>query len=503
MLTKKISILICTLLLVVSSTVGASALPLNRDDNNRDTSNSLNTSSESSPRLSDDADTQKYTVEVFGNNAVCHDLRYYVKCLSFTAYSNEQEYDVLVWIDKFETSKARLFFTDAEGKKLTTSSLPFIAQNTLDVSESDKDDHFEIVLDNNSLVVNDITFIHGVDYISNLQVFKVSSTIKLNEDPLTQDSNAPTDSTSLESSEPEEHSSLTEIAPSLENEGNEEEDKTGGGLLTVIIVVLVLILALAAVFVFSRNQDLVKKLLSSRSGDNKAKSVNCENNSAVQKQNPQVPKAVPVNAPPKADIPVTKTSPVLNQIPTCEPQPIKQSYTQNPTNEEIVANTNQIPTQPIMQPHTQIPSNEGNVSNATASEINRALAICENLLVGQKRGDVLHELPAECIPLCLNNIYALNVSKEEAPTFQATRDAKSADYLLVKNQLLILNPLKFYGRDFKTYSNISGISRCFDIKKNTVEVAPYGQSIIEFGPAEITPNGMVFVLSEKGKISVE
>lgn len=488
MLIKRISVFIVALLIVVLSTIGAFALPTDNNNGSSEvTYNSLNTPSEGSSQLSDGANAPKYIIEVFGNNAVSNDLRYYVNCISFIAHSDGQKYEILIWVDKSGMSQARLFFTDAEGKKLTNPSYPFIAQNEIDISNEDENNHFEIVLKKDSLVVNNITLIHELDYISNINVLKVSSTINPNEEAVTQNINVITDgSTTLENSDFEEDNNLNNIhekdttytESTIPSEKEGEEKKINSKLLIALVVVIVVVLAIVAFFLLSKrrmdqsNKNQLRKKVSNTNFNNRQ-----NNNLYVQKQDSQIREKRSMSIPPKVDTQSTKHSAIL-EIPIAEPQPIKQLYTPDSTDKKDAV-------------------------NAQMKNGSTALSVCQKIVSTQFKTDKVLELPANCVPLYLNNIYALNVSSSEKPKFQAISEARSADYILVENQYLLINLLRFSGTSFKTYSDIQGISRCFDIKKNNVEIAPLGQKIIKFKPATIESNGTTFVLSQKGIIIVE
>ncbi len=485
MLIKRISVFIFALLIAMLSTIGAFALPTNNNDGSSEvTYNSLNTPSEGSSQLSGGANAPKYTVEVFGNNAISNDLRYYINCISFTAHSDGQKYNILIWIDKSGMSQARLFFTDVEGKNLTNSSLSFIAQNKIDISNEDENNHFEIVLKKDSLVVNNITLIHELDYISNINVLKVSSTINPNKEVVTQNINVITDgSTTIENSDFEEDNNLNNIhekettytESTIHTEKEREEKKINSKILIVLVVVIVVVLAIVAFFLLSKRRVEQSSKNQSRK---KASNNNRQNsNLYVQKQDSQIREKKSMNIPPKVDAQSEIHSAIL-EIPIAEPQPIKQSYTPNFTDKKDAV-------------------------NAQMKKSNTALSVCQKIVGTQFKTDKILELPANCVPLYLNNIYALNVSSSEKPKFQAISEARSADYILVENQYLLINPLRFSGTSFKTYSDIQGISRCFDIKKNNFEIAPLGQKIIKFKPATIESNGTTFVLSQKGIIIVE
>lgn len=485
MLIKRISMFIGALLIAMLSTVGAFALPTDNNDGSSEvTYNSFNTPSEGSSQLSDGTNAPKYIIEVFGNNAVSNDLRYYVNCISFIAHSDGQKYEILIWVDKSGMSQARLFFTDVEGKSLTNSSLSFIAQNKIDISNEDENNYFEIVLKKDALIVNDITLIHELDYISNINVLNISSTINSNEEAMTQNINIITDSsTLLENSNFDEDNNLNNInekdttyPESTITSGKEgEEKKINSKILIVLVVVIVVVLAIVAFFLSSKRR--VEQ--SSKNQSRKKVSNNNRQNSNlyVQKQDSQIREKKSMNIPPKADAQSEKYS-AISEIPIAEPQPIKQSYTPKSTDKKDAV-------------------------NAQMKNGSTALGVCQKIVSAQFKTDKILELPANCVPLYLNNIYALNVSSSEKPKFQAISDARSADYILVENQYLLINPLRFSGTSFKTYSDIQGISRCFDIKKNNFEIAPLGQKIIKFKPATIELNGTTFVLSQKGIIIVE
>lgn len=107
-------------------------------------------------------------------------------------------------------------------------------------------------------------------------------------------------------------------------------------------------------------------------------------------------------------------------------------------------------------------------------------------------------------PIVLANIYDLQVSPSTQPVFARGNDINSSDYILVDDKYLYLNYRVFYGGEFKLYSDIVAVEKCFDISNAVGAVAsPMNQNILDIEPAVFEIDGVDFKITEKGKIKVQ
>lgn len=119
------------------------------------------------------------------------------------------------------------------------------------------------------------------------------------------------------------------------------------------------------------------------------------------------------------------------------------------------------------------------------------------------------EAPSEAftgnvVPLIITNIYDLQISSSIQPVFALGNDIYSSDYILVNDKYLYLNYHTFNKDEFRLYPDIAAVEKCFNIVTVTGSSAsPANQAIADFEPAVFEINGTDFVISEKGKITVE
>ncbi len=108
------------------------------------------------------------------------------------------------------------------------------------------------------------------------------------------------------------------------------------------------------------------------------------------------------------------------------------------------------------------------------------------------------------VPLVLTNIYDLQISESIQPVFARGNDLHSSDYILVNDKYLYLNYHTFNKGEFKLYADIVAVEKCFNIVNRMGAVAsPGNQAIFDFEPAVFEISGTDFVVSEKGKITIE
>ncbi len=477
MFIKKISVLILALLIAAMSTVGAFAVPSEEETTIIGvTNNSLNNPSEGS--LQPSGGDSDYVIDVFGADALSDELFFYVKCCSFTVESDGEETDVIVWLDKSESSAARLFFSDANGEKVTQNKYPFVLQNNHSINKNELDNNqFKISVKDDSFVVNNKSLIKA-DFIDNFDYYLSSANDSLSQTPveeieMTTESD---DSNGVFGNNTEK----TEEVTDAEKPASKDEEKGLNNKIFIIIIIVLLIIILVGVigfFIYKKRNEEDNDSDPTGGGHPSGKDPRFSNRSSEAPLKEDRPRnSSPVIAPPTVDRNVSRPSPVLDIPVVDNPQPIRQTYVSSGAGD----------------------NNGNNYRNTPVSN-----GQWKTVLSQQNSTNNIQTLPGNCIPLILKNIYSLNINNSESAQFQTVTDAHSADYILVDNQYLLLNPLKFSGSNFRTYSDIGGISYCYDIRKDNSEVPLLGQKIIGFQPATVIANGTTFTLSQKGKINVE
>lgn len=475
MIFKKLSAAICSLFIAAAFTVGAFAVATAPNVHNTNKAyGNLSNNSESTTVLSETTEPNTYYVDVFGQKPICNEVRYYKECMSFTAYYKGEAYDISIWVDKNGADNARLFFIGEDGKDLTQNNCEFISQNTEKISRNSENTAFKIVFKNNALNVNNTSLIANLDRIDNINALNASKAPAQNVIiPVT-----PSITEAVMTEEASDEYIYTDIATNTELlQGNSEEENTEYGkkglttaIIVIIAVVVVIIAVVISLFIFKKKASSEK----TRNLDKQDIPVSHSNQRSTTRNTNQFRATdIPTQNPQKSFIDISG-------IPTAASAPIKQTYTADaPVNENI----------PPKAPKPQ----KQNLLQQTHNHI-------INMLFGKEPAV---ELPSNCVPVYITNIYELNISDAEKPKLATVTNARSADYIVLAGKYLYINPLKYNGTGLKAYSSIKGISRCFSITDKGLEIQPLGQKIDKFAPAGIEQNPSSIILVKKGKISVE
>ena len=104
--------------------------------------------------------------------------------------------------------------------------------------------------------------------------------------------------------------------------------------------------------------------------------------------------------------------------------------------------------------------------------------------------------------LLIKNLYEMNISSTIAPVFETTDNISSARFVVVAGKYLYINFHSYSKSDFRLYSDLEGVDRCFDINMSGNRV-PYGNAIKSVEPAKVELVNNTYTLTEKGKIVVE
>ena len=90
--------------------------------------------------------------------------------------------------------------------------------------------------------------------------------------------------------------------------------------------------------------------------------------------------------------------------------------------------------------------------------------------------------------------------------FTICDNERGSEFIVVDNKYLFLNFYKFNNFEdpnFKAYSDIAGLSKCFDLISGNRKVNANNQKIKKLIPAEVHVENGQFVLDKKGEIYLE
>lgn len=106
--------------------------------------------------------------------------------------------------------------------------------------------------------------------------------------------------------------------------------------------------------------------------------------------------------------------------------------------------------------------------------------------------------------LNIENVYNLKIMDSAKPEFTVSYDKYDAKYVLVAERYLYINYNIYSGDDFKLYSDIDVVDKCFNITNSKrTNSFNYGANIRELKPALLVPKHGGYELLEKGIIVVD
>ncbi|MBR2868401.1 MAG: hypothetical protein IKB88_04970 [Clostridia bacterium] len=269
MLFKKISAIICALLIVATFNIGVFAAADSPSNESEYTYSNSVTSPENAGAFSGESSYGTYVIKVFGAESVNSKPRFYEKCISFTVKTDNQTQQISIWIDKSSSDSAELFFVDNHQNNATKKTFKQLKKDRIPVSINDENNYFKVTFDQTSLKVNDITIIKNANLISGITPIKINQFTK---------------------TEVKEEANLEKALP----------------IVILCIVMLVVIISAIIVFWVLIKKGIVtinkKKTNKQKENSNKSDSIQPENTSA-------------------------SSSIDLSRIPCANPTPIKQTYT--------------------------------------------------------------------------------------------------------------------------------------------------------------------------------
>ena len=162
---------------------------------------------------------------------------------------------------------------------------------------------------------------------------------------------------------------------------------------------------------------------------------------------------------------------------------------------------------------SEAPANTGCASNETSNEASasEAAPAIQETSLDEIQAQLMKlydgtmkpsEFTEKTDALLIKNLYELNISSSIAPVFETTENISSARFVVVAGKYLYINFHSYSKSDFKLYSDLEGVDRCFDINMSGNRV-PFGSAIKSISPAKVELVNNTYTLTEKGKIVVE
>lgn len=466
MLKNRFFVLICTVLILLSFSLGTAALPERQSVVIEDT---YVTSGENVgggnplPDSFEATDSEyRFYVPVYGENPISEEVLYIVKVLSFSAVCDNSRYEFILWVEKSSNKAPRIIVTDESGKLVPDD----IAEDSnYRINQANNVTGFEIMIKSGRLIINDYLMLQNMSSIDDVE---------------------PCNGIILSGDEKEETSIHQNDESTSEPEllSAKEEKKSGlskdikyiifGILAVVAIIVLTMCIVLltrkSQTDFLDKNQTYKHKAVdickpqSSNSPSKGHKDASSIKSEKTHVSNKDIPEARAAES--------EKNSIGLDELSVGVPKPQESLYVSRiePRHESKKPETNDV----------------------------------YKSIYAVYSGTVSYDaVKANTLPLFVSNIYDLSINPSEMPKLNISNSRGAADYLLLENGELYINFERFYGSSFKAYSDISGLDKCFNIVSDYGATKPCGQRIVDFKPAKVIRKNNIYTVSEKGTIRVK
>lgn len=459
MMLKKLSSLLCVLLIIASFAVTCLAQPATENGIGNNGVGTLLTASLSAKAASG---KQTYTIEIDGNDAIGTEEKVYTT-LVITDNNGKEHGDIQLRIKKDESGKGVLRITNRTGNRIHyNSNNPYIKQSMLSNSTA-----FEIIFTNNTLVVNKITLIEDVKRISY-------------ESPIDLDNNSKPETTSSTNESLSTASADNELDTSKQADKNEKADNGGNKkaaiskttIIAIVAVVAVAVLGTVGFIVIRKHKVDTKPQFEPKYAIESKSKKKIKDEKRTSKND-----VVSIN---KAKTSI-KEHDNFSRIPVGIAEPIRYTvYFEYEKTSDL--------------------TEEAVMNESTNSQTKMDTQSVVDVFLG--KADI-SLFPETCLPILLMNSYDLSISDLMAPYFRVSSDKENAKYVVVDDEKLYVNPLKYNGNNFKAYSDLTCLDKCFTIMCDNNEVKPQGQKIINIEPAFLEKSGNDYILVKKGLLNVE
>ena len=460
-----------------------------------------------------ESEPERYTFTIDGLN---DNALYYEKLLSFVALGNDgEEYPVTVWVEKKSPNGYDLFLAkkngdlyDEEGciKEYMLKNLDSTETYTLIFSLSSlkiKTPEGESVI-----LMSDISKFEEITVI-NKKVEKIASPVQSSEtaaEPVTGAIQA--SGTTVGNNE----STKGVVSTTAAGKDNAEGSISKSTMITIVVLVLVLVIVLIvlAVCILCRgNVAGIKKIFKNiLSKGNKQPAREKQPRKKKNSEQPQPndrskiepnyrSKALPPNKETSTPKRTAKSSSNIDVPVNNAPEPIVYNSTVNTGLHDSNDGTE----------HADAKSDGVDTSDKNTavkkSECEELADAIDSIYKGDSQPT---SLTRKKVSVKYFRDYNQNFFGDIPEKFTICDNERGSEFIVVDNKYLFLNFYKFNNFDdpnFKAYSDIAGLSKCFDLISGNRKVNANNQKIKKLIPGEVHVENGQFVLDKKGEIYLE
>lgn len=460
-----------------------------------------------------ESEPERYTFTIDGLN---DNALYYEKLLSFVAFGNDGEkYPVTVWVEKKSPNGYDLFLAkkngdlyDEEGciKEYMLKNLDSTETYTLIFSLSSlkiKTPEGESVI-----LMSDISKFEEITVI-NKKVKKIASPVQSSEtdaEPVTGAIQA--SGTTVGNNE----NTKGVVSTTAVDKDNDGGSTSKGTMITIVVLVLVLVIVLIvlAVCILCRgNAAGIKKIFKNiLSKGNKQPAREKQPRKKKNSEQPQPndrskiepnyrSKALPPNIETSTPKRTAKSSSNIDVPVNNAPEPIVYNSTVNTGLHDSNDSTE----------HADAKSDGVDTSDKNTavkkSECEELADAIDSIYKGDSQPT---SLTRKKVSVKYFRDYNQNFFGDIPEKFTICDNERGSEFIVVDNKYLFLNFYKFNNFDdpnFKAYSDIAGLSKCFDLISGNRKVNANNQKIKKLIPGEVHVENGQFVLDKKGEIYLE
>lgn len=453
-----------------------------------------------------------FTIDGLNDNAL-----YYEKLLSFVALGNDgEEYPVTVWVEKESPNSYVLFLAKENGDLYDEEGCikEYMLKN-LDSTET-----YTLIFSTSSLkiktpegedpviLMSDIDKFEKITYV-NKKVEKITSPVQSSEtdaEPVTGAIQA--SGTTVGNNE----NTKGVVSTAAAGKDNAEGSISKSTMITIVVLVLVLVIVLivlAACILFRGNTAGIKKMFKNilpkenkqpareKQPRKKKVSEQPKSNDRSKVEPNYRSKALPPNIETSTPKRAAKSSSNIDVPVNNAPEPIVCDSTVNSSLHDSGDSTE----------HDDAKSDGVDTSDKNTavkkSECEELADAIDSIYKGDSQPT---SLTRKKVSVKYFRDYNQNFFGDIPEKFTMCDNERGSEFIVVDNKYLFLNFYKFNNFEdpnFKAYSDIAGLSKCFDLISGNRKVNANNQKIKKLIPAEVYVENGQFVLDKKGEIYLE
>lgn len=461
-----------------------------------------------------ESEPERYTFTIDGLN---DNARYYEKLLSFVALGNDGEkYPVTVWVEKKSPNSYVMLLTDEKGEDYHAEGCIELPKKKLNSTET-----YTLIFYPSSLTIktpegeyseyklmSDISKFEEITVI-NKKVKKIASPVQSSEtdaEPVTGAIQA--SGTTVGNNE----NTKGIVSTTAAGKDNDEGSISKSTMITIVVLVLVLVIVLIvlAVCILCRgNVAGIKKIFKNiLSKGNKQPAREKQPRKKKNSEQPQPndrskiepnyrSKALPPNIETSTPKRTAKSSSNIDVPVNNAPEPIVYNSTVNTGLHDSNDSTE----------HADAKSDGVDTSDKNTavkkSECEELADAIDSIYKGDSQPT---SLTRKKVSVKYFRDYNQNFFGDIPEKFTICDNERGSEFIVVDNKYLFLNFYKFNNFDdpnFKAYSDIAGLSKCFDLISGNRKVNANNQKIKKLIPGEVHVENGQFVLDKKGEIYLE